>query len=156
MDTRTVVGILVVIVVLVITIKLFARIKHVTKRRVVIIGRKGTGKTKLFLGLIGKAHLYKTLPSIDANREIVSGHIFLVDTPGTDSFEKLPILQELKKTDRVLYVFKKRAEEAEKKIETCAPVIRIYTGDEEQWSGSIKYIRLDKDVNDISFSNLLD
>lgn len=145
MNTTVIIATITTALLLLLTILAFTK-RQKTKKKVVLIGPKGAGKTRLLLALSqNKDTKERTIPSIDTSRKPVDNTIF-IDTPGTDSLESIEALSGLTPKDTVLYVFKKKEDEKEIKG-INSQIIRIYTGDEPYPSKEILHIRTDKEID---------
>ncbi|KAH9385423.1 uncharacterized protein NEMAJ01_0319 [Nematocida major] len=137
------IAIAVALLAVVIAISLFMR-KPKQARRAVIAGRKGVGKTKLFLALTNKSKTHpKTIPSSSANKEKLCGGVLLVDAPGAELLRDVPELKNMTSRDTLIYVFSRKEDEFPKNFKTPSSVVKIYTGTEEKWSTDA--IRLGKE-----------
>ncbi|EHY65265.1 hypothetical protein NERG_01711 [Nematocida ausubeli] len=109
------------------------------RRQIVIIGKKGTGKTRLFLALSNKnKEGIRTIPSVDPSKELLGRAAVLVDLPGADSFESLKDTWTLSSRDLIIYMFNKKEDENPKGVDASIPIYKIYTGKDEPWSHAIK------------------
>ncbi|OAG30565.1 hypothetical protein NEIG_00077 [Nematocida sp. ERTm5] len=137
-----VIPIAVCILALLITLLAFRKTSK-QKKQIVLMGRKGTGKTRLFLALTEKnCSAIKTIPSIDSVNHMLGNSAVLVDTPGADSFERTAEHMNLTKDDLVIYVFNRKEQQSPQNLDTKARIYKIYTGEDAFCDGSIKSIKL--------------
>lgn len=101
------------------------RKKH---RKIVILGERQTGKTRLFVYLSRKeVEGTQTLPTMEVYEEQVTPTVTLVDTPGgtTKSIQKSA--EDLAPGDLILFLYNRKSTSPPKNIQ--ARMVRIYTGD---------------------------
>ncbi|KAI5191768.1 hypothetical protein NEMIN01_1659 [Nematocida minor] len=154
MSTSVVIAIVVALLAIAATVWAFSK-KQKKKRQVVLIGRKGVGKTRLFLALARKhSPSQRTIPSFDVKKEKISSGVVLVDTPGANSFESMSLLEDLSSDDIVLYIFNKSAYEVPEKLETRARISKIYTGSGELHACT-NYVKMDETVHEEHVEELL-
>ncbi|OAG31689.1 hypothetical protein NEDG_00164 [Nematocida displodere] len=106
----------------------FWMLRKPVQKKIVIIGGRGTGKTKLFLALSKKeAEGANTLPTVEENVEKLPNGTLLIDTPGHKKIHMTKTLSSLAPTDTVLYLFNKR-EGASLGHILPGRIVKIYTG----------------------------
>lgn len=97
-------------------------------KKVVLMGARNTGKTRLFLALsrreVAEA---RTVPTLEEHTERLPSGVLLVDTPGRLDAPSHPLLGTLAPSDVVLYLFNDASKLAPP--ETRCQVVRVYTGE---------------------------
>lgn len=102
------------------------RKKH---RKIVLLGERQTGKTRLFSYLSRKETKDSyTLPTVEAHEEQVTPTVTLVDTPGGTLKNMQKVAEDLSSRDLILFLYNKKNAVPPKGVQ--ARMIRIYTGEE--------------------------
>ncbi|KAI5170592.1 hypothetical protein NEFER03_0051 [Nematocida sp. LUAm3] len=101
------------------------------ERKVILMGERGTGKTKLFSYLCRKyVKGVRTLPSMEEVTQRVSGSVLLVDTPGVQRDQIKRKAEGLTQRDTVLYLYKNESHKVSFNGVRCK-VVEIYAGEGE-------------------------
>lgn len=154
MSTPFVLASIATVLLFLLTLFVFRR-KEGPRKKVVIIGEKGTGKTRIFLALINrKDKEEKTIPSIDSTRKSM-GSTILIDTPGRSTFEDVDVLKELSPKDTVLYVFNKKEKDIKKIEGEKRKIIKVYTGSDHEAPKDSLSIEIKEGISQSSINTLL-
>ncbi|KAI5185240.1 hypothetical protein NEHOM01_0698 [Nematocida homosporus] len=95
-------------------------------RQVLLMGERGTGKTRLFLALSQKESSHaRTLPTLEESAEKLSNTLIILDRPG-DAPDHVHQLSSLSSSDIILFFFHHPASQPPRR--TSAKIITIYTG----------------------------